>query len=82
MDRRRIVGIDGGPAGPPQPSKEDIEIAKYVGMSQWYEKYAELLSKSDIDMVESRTKAAYREASDYLRKAIDIVERQSPFERK
>lgn len=71
MDRPRIVGIGGGP---PAPSQEDVDIAKYVGMSQWYEKYGELLSKSDVSDREKRSRAAYRDASKYLHKAIQIME--------
>lgn len=57
------------------PSQMDIFIARNIGLSNFWEHYAELVAKSDWEKAETKAKAAFAKAAEYLRKAIEYAEK-------
>jgi hypothetical protein len=58
-----------------KPSEEEILMTRNIGLSNFWEHYADLIAKSDWEKAEAKARAAFSKAAEYLRKAIDFAEK-------
>lgn len=70
----RLITPGGAPPAP-APSVEEVSMMQWQALSQFWERYGNLVTNSNIKEKEDLAAEAYTTAAEYLRKMIDIAER-------